>query len=446
MADILKEGVNMPQKLREVKQKKGRRGNNEGSIYQRSSDGRWCGSVTTGYNTNGKPIRKTVYGSSRQEVAKKIAAMTAKVFAEGYTAVSARAERNFGVLCEAWACSSGFQKSKKKKKALASITIANNRRLLRTHIISELGNYDIQDVTSTRLDEFFDTKSKVLAADTLRKLRSLLVNFFRDAVKKQYVSMNPMDEVEITYPESDPANTVKPLDENLRLKVFQEASKNPVINPILVTLVLTGLRPQELIVLTWDDINLDKRILSVKQALNRVVDFDDEGNEVSTGEIIGKTKTVYSVRTILLPEAVVTALKEWQAYCKDKGIVSDYVFPCTRKQERGKRRTYAGLRSLIDRFISSLGLDDENICMYSFRHTFATMLLEAREHPKIVASLMGHAKASTTLNIYSHIVSPDIYEETAKTLDGVYSKINTKQECSNYCSNLCSNADNFRQI
>lgn len=89
-------------------------------------------------------------------------------------------------------------------------------------------------------------------------------------------------------------------------------------------------------------------------------------------------------------------------------------------------RTYAGLRSLFDRFTCSLGLQNQGISLYTFRHTFATMLLEARENPKIVAALMGHAKTSTLLNIYSHIVPPDVFEGTAATLDGMYSKI-----CSN---------------
>jgi len=34
--------------------------------------GKWCGQVTVSYNENGKQIRKTTYGSSRQEVAKKL--------------------------------------------------------------------------------------------------------------------------------------------------------------------------------------------------------------------------------------------------------------------------------------------------------------------------------------------------------------------------------------
>jgi hypothetical protein len=55
----------MPRK----KRKTSRRGNGEGGIHQRK-DGRWCGQVSIGYNENGKLVRKTFYGGTREEVAR----------------------------------------------------------------------------------------------------------------------------------------------------------------------------------------------------------------------------------------------------------------------------------------------------------------------------------------------------------------------------------------
>ena len=86
-------------------------------------------------------------------------------------------------------------------------------------------------------------------------------------------------------------------------------------------------------------------------------------------------------------------------------------------------RTYSGLRSLLIRFLKRNGLEDTGINLYSFRHTFATMLLEERENPKIVSSLMGHVKVETTLSRYSHVISNAVYETTADTLNNVYTKI-----------------------
>jgi len=74
-----------------------------------------------------------------------------------------------------------------------------------------------------------------------------------------------------------------------------------------------------------------------------------------------------------MPDAAVETLREWQQYCKDNNIRSEFVFPCTKT---GNMRSYTGLRSLLERFKKSNGFQDENLTLYTFRHMFATILLE----------------------------------------------------------------------
>jgi site-specific recombinase XerD len=95
-------------------------------------------------------------------------------------------------------------------------------------------------------------------------------------------------------------------------------------------------------------------------------------------------------------------------------------------------RTYSGLRSLLERFKRKHKLQDEGISYYTFRHTFATVLLEQRENTKIVANMMGHTKVSTTLDLYSHVVDNSVYKQTAQTLDKVYAKITQKKNPPNH--------------
>ena len=42
--------------------------------------------------------------------------------------------------------------------------------------------------------------------------------------------------------------------------------------------------------------------------------------------------------------------------------------------------------------------------MHTTRHTTATLLLAANEHPKVVQELLGHAQISLTLDTYSHVM------------------------------------------
>ena len=89
-------------------------------------------------------------------------------------------------------------------------------------------------------------------------------------------------------------------------------------------------------------------------------------------------------------------------------------------------RTYSGLRSGLERFKKRHGLQDEGISLYTFRHTYATILLEQRENPKIVANLMGHTRVSTTLDLYSHVVDGEVYKQTARTLEGAFANLTQK--------------------
>ena len=55
---------------------------------------------------------------------------------------------------------------------------------------------------------------------------------------------------------------------------------------------------------------------------------------------------------------------------------------------------------------------------HALRHTYATRLLEANVHPKVVQELLGHTDITLTLNTYSHVM-PEIKKAAAKALDAV---------------------------
>jgi integrase len=368
----------MSQKLKEGKSKSKRRGNNEGTIFQRK-DGRWCGQVITGYSAaDGKPIRKTVYGSSRQEVAKKVTAQAHEVNDKGYRDVDLSANEVRKLKPAMWEWFDIFEKGR-----LESQTVYIRRNLMKNHIFTELGDYDIQRITLERLQKFFNGRADLgICQDTIGKIKGLLKRFFTYATDQGYVSKNPMLRVDIKRRHSkahNDAKSGKALRPEIRKDIFTWLDESPTLKPIIVTFMFTGLRPQELIALKWQHVNLEEKTLSVKKAINRIVEFDGEGEVTSRREGIGKTKTPKSVRTISIPDVVVKALTEWCSWCKEKGIVSEYIFAT----KDGGLRTYSGLRSLLTRFIKAHGLEDEGISLYTFRHTFATILLEERENDEI---------------------------------------------------------------
>jgi len=233
---------------------------------------------------------------------------------------------------------------------------------MRNHIFPTFGELNVKDVELKRLQKFFNAKADELAIDTVHKIKQLLNNFFEYAVDEDIVVKNPVKKVMLRK-NTGSDKKGRAMRPEIRESVLNGVMGNPILKPITFTFMFTGIRPQELIALRWENLDLSGRVLSVKEAVNRTVNFDHTGAVESRGAKVGKTKTLSSVRRIKLPKALVSVLQEWSDYCKTNNIVSVYVFPCT---ETGNIRTYSGLRSLLERFKKSHGFQDEGISWYTF--------------------------------------------------------------------------------
>ncbi len=56
------------------------------------------------------------------------------------------------------------------------------------------------------------------------------------------------------------------------------------------------------------------------------------------------------------------------------------------------------------------------IRLYDLRHTCATLLLAANEHPKVVSERLGHASITLTLDTYSHVL-PTMQQAASEKLE-----------------------------
>ena len=56
---------------------------------------------------------------------------------------------------------------------------------------------------------------------------------------------------------------------------------------------------------------------------------------------------------------------------------------------------------------------------HDLRHTFATLMLQNGEHPKVVQEMLGHANISETMDTYSHVL-PDMQTDAMKRLGALF--------------------------
>ena len=173
------------------------------------------------------------------------------------------------------------------------------------------------------------------------------------------------------------------------------------------TALHTGMRRNELLGLWWKDINLDEAVLHLNRSIHR------------TG---GKTlyqppKTKAGRRAIDLTPSSAIMLRELKEKQKMNGLFYGYkvtenspVFIRTTGEPLLPTTVTHGFKKIVRK----LGLD--SVRFHDLRHTHATVMLLQGVHPKVVQERLGHAKISTTMDLYSHVM-PSMQKDAVKRFE-----------------------------
>ena len=395
--------------------KKTRRGNNEGSIFQRS-DGRWGGALTMGYDENGKIIRKTIYGKSRAEVVKKLSEISGRMKSNSYDLVE---QNDLETLMFEYLMTF-------KKSAVSPRTFEGNIRNFKLHIAPQIGkmkvyeidNYAIQKLVNNLIEEGYSN-------DTIKKCKHLLNQFFEYAIDNKWILVNPTLKVKVkgkrNIYEEDNDEKYKALPPEIRDKFLEALNKDEAnfIKPLCITLMFAGLRIGEALALKWKNIDFNNKSIKVERAITQVPKFDEQGNVKDRKTVIGDTKTTCSVRDIPVTDIVLETLKQWKDKQNERQQTNpdvtailtsptSFVFA----NDDGSYRTYSGTRKIFDRFKRRNGLNKFNIHFHGLRHTFSNMLFEMNENPKVIQQLLGHRDVKTTITVYNSVNSDYVREAT----------------------------------
>ena len=375
---------------REKKEKR-RREKGTGSIEWLGPDKcRLIVSVTV----NGKRERnyRTLKTTSKSEANKALREFTNEIEAGSYVRPSER--KTFADLVQDW-----LELSVEGRLAPKSIFVHKNR--LESWILPELGHYNYAEIKGIDLDRFFnklkqaprkDHRPGNLSSQTIKHIRSLLHNIFEFAVRKEMVQRNPVGLTERIVAERKPPRFY---DEDEISKLMNALKKESIRNQALVRLTLaTGCRLGEIAGLEWKHINLETGDVEIVQA----------GQYLPERGVFEKSpKNKSSVRTVSLPESVLTLLKfykknqEWQA--NDLGNLwedSDRLFT----NKKGGPINPNILSFWFVRFVKRNNLPDLNF--HGLRHTAASYLLSQNEPIQDVADMLGHSTPKTTLDVYTH--------------------------------------------
>ncbi len=211
----------------------------------------------------------------------------------------------------------------------------------------------------------------------LQHMKATLGRLFSDAVAWSYVRENPVRNVKLPHARLAPPQPYM-TPEQVRQLVF--ALRKPY-RTIVLTAVLTGLRPSELFGLYWSDLDFEKQTMQISRSYYM-------------GEF-GLPKTNNSRRTPLIPAVLGVALKTHREHSRRK--TSELVFSTRGGKPIDPSRV---LRKAVYPVLAKLEMP--RVGWRAFRHTVATLLQQLGVSAKVAQDQLGHSNPTTTLALYTH--------------------------------------------
>ena len=372
-----------------------KRKSGEGTVRLRK-DGRWEGRVVIAYDDKGLPKTKNVLAKTKAECVEKLNILKYSVT----PAIPAKvgAGMPFGEWVEFW-----------YENHCKPIVRPNTQRgyedFIRLYILPKLGSVPLNRLTANDLQQFInwmrrdgrsdhrESRGEGLSSNTIRHCYGLCRRALEEAAVEKLIPKNPAKECKL--PSAKPKELTILNREELQ-KLLIQARAEGYYEVFLLELT-TGLRVGELMALRWDDLNLKTGELRIERQVCQI-----------KGELlIQPPKTKASIRTVILPPPVVTALKKYK-----QTVCSRWMFPSPKKEDAPIAPSVVSHR--LAKILKHAGC--KKVRFHDLRHVFATNALEHGMDVKTLSTIIGHTSSATTLNIYAHVTS-DIQRQAAAKID-----------------------------
>ncbi|MCD7862414.1 MAG: site-specific integrase [Lachnospiraceae bacterium] len=279
-----------------------------------------------------------------------------------------------------------------KKAVVKDSSFSYYTLMVRNHILPALGDLPLAEITPQRLSAFLMAQKAGGSVKTGRPMKDKTVADLKGIVKQilSWASLHDMIETAPPCPavqvrQSPTAVFTRQEQSLLEAQLLKEDT--PFCLGVWLTLY-GGPRIGEVCALKWEDINFQNGTVQIKKTVSRIADVDG-GAATGTKLIISSPKTECSMRSIPLPETILSYLN------KRRKPGPRYVITGT-SHFMEPRTCLARFKRLLKR----AGVAEHT--WHALRHTFATRCIESGVDVKSLSEIMGHSDVKVTMQRYVH--------------------------------------------
>lgn len=292
-----------------------------------------------------------------------------------------------------------------KKPNVKPITYTVQERNVRLNILPRWGNYQLKNITRSDYQKWINDLREHYSEGTVRRIHSIMSTAMNDAVHEfRIMRENPLQRIKIPK-DIDKSSKVNFFTKD-QLQLFLDTTNTTVKHAkyqesiqyyaLFVLLARTGLRIGESLALTWDDISLDFKTVTVNKTLVY---------PTNSTPYLSTPKSQKSERTIKLDEFISKILKKHRINQKEvilryenyKGSNDNVIF----HQHEGRWLRTNVVREYFKEVCKRAKLPI--LSPHALRHTHAVHLLEAGANIKYVSERLGHASVKVTADTYLHV-------------------------------------------
>jgi integrase len=395
----------------------------EGSVYQRTSDGKWCAAVTLPSG------RRVVYGATEKEALKARRDLLRDVEA-GRPVPLGRTPTLAAYLEKSWLprVVGEVQAGHLKPRTGDSYRDLLERHVLPTFLaqvkLNALSTDDVRAWQRAKLAEKSQrtktgTEPRPLSVRTVGMVQAVLGRALNDAMRDELIARNVA--ALVRPPAGQTRGATHPTEAEIT-KVLAAAADDGY-RAIWLTTMGLGLRRGEVLALRWSRVDLDAGTAVIAAQLGRERGELDEKSGHRRGRLVeATTKTTGSAATLALPAVVATVLREHRAEQLKHRLAArlwvddDLVFTTnigTPIEPRNLNRAWhavcerAGIRPLR---------------IHDLRHAAASFAYAAGADPKEIQAQLRHSRLSTTLDVYTSVFE-SVKQGTAARMDGVLRRL-----------------------
>lgn len=396
--------------MRALPRKTNKRGQNEGSIIKRA-DGTYEARYSLGFDKDGKRIRKSIYSKNRTELSQRLTAILNQINCGLYVEPS---KLTVAEWLDTWL-------QEYKHGSVKPSTYGCYVDLVKGHIKPLIGNIPLKDLQPHMIQKLVNDLhrqgraggNKALSSSSLRKTHAILHCCLEQAVTNGLMVKNVADKIKLP---RQAQKQVKALSKDEQA-IFIEAAEGERLKFLFQFALGTGLRVGELCGLRWNNADIKKGIIQVKEQVQRV---KNPHGDTATMMIVCDVKTKSGNRSIPLPDSLLALLKQHKINQLQERLQAGAIWTDNNivfANEIGGYLEQRNVARAFHRVQERAGLKGFNV--HSLRHTYATRLLESGISPKVAQELMGHSTIAQTLDTYSHVL-PETKQEAVQALNGLF--------------------------